>query len=74
MTPALLASSTDAIGTAGGLPLRDKAATECIARMQKARQRARIALANNQSKEMTQQEINEEIAAYRKSKRLAATS
>jgi hypothetical protein len=35
---------------------------------------ARITLANNQSKEMSQQEINEEIAAYRKSKRLAATS
>jgi hypothetical protein len=54
------------------MPVFDPERSERITRLRNAWQRARIALANNQSKEMTQQEINEEIAAYRKSKRLAA--
>jgi hypothetical protein len=70
MTPALLAGSTDAIGTVGNRPLRNGSAAERIARMQ----RARIVLASNPPKEMTRQEINEEISAYRKLKRLATAS
>ena len=74
MTPALLAGSTDSIGTVGNpvgnRPLRNGSAAERIARMQ----RARAVLASNPPKEMTRQEINEEISAYRKLKRLATAS
>jgi hypothetical protein len=61
---------TDAIGTVGNRPLRNGSAAERIARMQ----RARAVLASNPPKEMTRQEINEEISAYRKLKRLATAS
>jgi hypothetical protein len=64
----LPAGSTDAIGTVGNRPLRNGSAAERIARMQ----RARAVLASNPPKEMTRQEINEEISAYRKLKRLAS--
>ena len=74
MTPALLAGSTDSIGTVGNRPLRNGSAAERIARMQNAMQRAKVVLASNPSKEMTRQEINEEISAYRKLKRLATAS
>lgn len=74
MTPALLAGSTDSIGTVGNRPLRNGSAAERIARMQNAMQRAKVVLASNPPKEMTRQEINEEISAYRKLKRLATAS
>ena len=74
MTPALLAGSIDAIGTVRNLPVRDGSAAERIVRMQNAMQRAEVVLASNPPKEMTWQEINEEISAYRKLKRLATTS
>jgi hypothetical protein len=75
MTPALLAGSIDAIGTVRNLPVRDGSAAERIVRMQNAMQRAEVVLAsNNPPKEMTWEEINEEISAYRKLKRLATTS
>ena len=66
----ITAGSTDAIGTVGNRPLRNGPAAERIARMQ----RARAILASNPPKEMTRQEINEEISACRKLKRLATAS
>ena len=74
MTPALRADSIDRIGTVGNPPLRDRSVAERIARMQNAMQRARVVLESNPPKEMTRQEINEEISAYRKLKRLETTS
>ena len=47
--------------TAGRRPLRDKPDADCIARMQKAQ----AVLAAHPPAAMTQQEINEEIKAYR---------
>jgi hypothetical protein len=70
MTPSLLAEPAGAPNTDGRRPVRDKPDADLIARMQKAQ----AVLAAHPPAAMTQQEINEEIRAYRKLKRLAAAS
>ena len=65
-----LQQANSQLQTVGNRPLRNGPATERIARMQ----RARAILASNPPKEMTRQEINEEISACRKLKRPATAS